>query len=338
MEKLTNPELKEFLLQLGLSFSGSRSILIKRLRTALIESIYNINTKELKYILRTLNLPTYGNKDILINQLEKELYKESTLLKLFSGVQDTDREVLLHLDDNVLYIICEVNKYAYNLCNGSFWNTRIKQKYEGANLQKYKGNATYKTIYKELREKDLEHILYYAANNGYLPIIEYIIKVGTHHITIEFIRQLTLALNKASKNGHLEVVKYLIEQGAIINDGYNSALELAARNGHLPIVKFLVEHGADIHRDSELALTYAVTEGYFDVVKYLVEHGAYIERPGSDRLAIVVAINFSHYNIAKYLTEQLHNINIQNEKEFIDAVKTKGYIGLHLYLNKKGYL
>lgn len=63
------------------------------------------------------------------------------------------------------------------------------------------------------------------------------------------------ALHYAAKNGHLPCVKFLIENGANINQknvklvepDMNTALHLAAQNGHKDVVHFLIEKGAQLN-------------------------------------------------------------------------------------------
>ena len=51
------------------------------------------------------------------------------------------------------------------------------------------------------------------------------------------------AIKYAAANGHLEIVKYLIEQGADIHAENDWAIRYAAEYGHFEVVKFLVEQG-----------------------------------------------------------------------------------------------
>src|SRR5690606_34115855 len=70
----------------------------------------------------------------------------------------------------------------------------------------------------------------------------------------------------AASNGHLEVVKYLVGLGADIHANNEYALRWAAENGHLEMVKYLVGLGADIHVDNEQALRGAAESGHLEVV------------------------------------------------------------------------
>ena len=53
----------------------------------------------------------------------------------------------------------------------------------------------------------------------------------------------------AAANGHLSVVEYLLHQGADFQDGINgqSYLHWAAANGHLSIVEYLVNRKAKMN-------------------------------------------------------------------------------------------
>ena len=112
-------------------------------------------------------------------------------------------------------------------------------------------------------------LLKYAAHNGHLKIVKYLIE--THncdpHVNSES------ALRCAAHNGHLKIVKYLIEtHNCDPHVNSESALRWAAENGHLKIVKYLIEtHNCDPHVYKELALRWAAENGHLVVVQYLIE-------------------------------------------------------------------
>ena len=77
--------------------------------------------------------------------------------KLYTGIPDIDKEIILHLSDKILSNVCQLNKYTQGLCNEDFWNRRIQHKF--VDLSKYKPNkTTYKTLYKELSRLDIEGV------------------------------------------------------------------------------------------------------------------------------------------------------------------------------------
>jgi len=88
--------------------------------------------------------------------------------------------------------------------------------------------------------------LYFAAANGHLSVVEYLLHQGA-----DFQDGINgqSYLHWAASNGHLSVVEYLLHQGVDFQDGINgqSYLHWAARNGHLSIVEYLVHQNADIN-------------------------------------------------------------------------------------------
>ena len=110
----------------------------------------------------------------------------------------------------------------------------------------------------------VEEPLCFAAQNGHLEVVKYLISNGAHHHTNH-------ALRWAAFYGHLEVVKYLVSKENDIHADDEKTLRLAAYNGRLDIVKYLVEEcGADVHAYyDDGALRWAVNNGHLDVVKYL---------------------------------------------------------------------
>ena len=76
------------------------------------------------------------------------------------------------------------------------------------------------------------------------------------------------ALRYAASEGYLNIVKYLIERGSDVHAFNDKALRWAVFNGHLNIVKYLVEHGADVYVNNEEPLEIAEEHGHTDIVEY----------------------------------------------------------------------
>ena len=116
----------------------------------------------------------------------------------------------------------------------------------------------------------------YAANNGYLEIVKYLIDKGAD-IDNEN-RGGDTALVYASENGHFDVVKYLIEKGSDVIK-HSNALWYASKNCHKEIVKLLIDSGADINKEygydkRYTVLSYALEEGNTDIAEFLKANGA----------------------------------------------------------------
>ena len=87
-------------------------------------------------------------------------------------------------------------------------------------------------------------------------------------------------MHYAAENGHLPVVQYLCEQGAnneARSNGDRTPLHWAAVKDHLPVVKYLCKQGADKEASDTYGRTplhWAAQEGHLPVVKYLCEQKA----------------------------------------------------------------
>ena len=114
--------------------------------------------------------------------------------------------------------------------------------------------------------KSPNDLLLEAIDNN-LPLV--IIKVIVEKLGADVRAWSDYALRYAANNGHLEVVKYLIDKGADVRAWSDYALRLAANNGHLEVVKYLIDKGADVRALNDYALRYAAFNGHLEVVKYL---------------------------------------------------------------------
>ena len=72
----------------------------------------------------------------------------------------------------------------------------------------------------------------------------------------------------AASNGHLDRIKFLVDNGVDIHAQEDQALIPAANGGYLDIVKFLLANGADIHFKEDRLLIDASSEGHLDLVKF----------------------------------------------------------------------
>ena len=249
-----------------------------------------------------------------------------------TGIKDTDREVLKHVDDKELLRICTINKKTWNeVCDDGFLRRRLLNKYPG--IEKYKSvNESWKRFFlsaiyyiSKLKEdyqfvytsgdfenqywlfknKKSDLLFLYAASDDEWSIIKYLIDKGySVHLYQNY------ALRKAAKAGDLEMVKWLVEHGADIHANDNDALIAASEDGHLDVVKYLVEHGADIHAEGDKAVKAAVEDGHFEVVKYLVEQGANIRV--DDNLPLRIAQQYGFKEISEYLRSKINELKNGN--------------------------
>ena len=134
-------------------------------------------------------------------------------------------------------------------------------------------NTWLQNIYSNIDTSD-EHIIYLAASNGHLNIIQYINEICE---AFPYISQNTI--NQTAANGHFEILKYF---GKIIISpkyvfwyrGYTyfteKTMRLAAKNGHFEIVKWLESNRIDFNLIySENSITGPARNGYFHIVKFL---------------------------------------------------------------------
>ena len=73
----------------------------------------------------------------------------------------------------------------------------------------------------------------------------------------------------AAYEGHIDIVKYIINMGADPHTRFSYPLVYTARNGFIDIVKYLVDIGVDPTDGDNKAIVYALENGKYDVVKYL---------------------------------------------------------------------
>uniref|UniRef100_A0A1B0FKF4 Uncharacterized protein n=1 Tax=Glossina morsitans morsitans TaxID=37546 RepID=A0A1B0FKF4_GLOMM len=117
---------------------------------------------------------------------------------------------------------------------------------------------------------------YFAISEGYLNIIEYLVKNGAALNVQDSIGN-TL-LHHAATKGYLNIVEYLIKNGATPEANYRGTTPLhhAALKGHLNIVKYFIEK-ADVETKNSYIYTafyFAVLGGHLNIVEYLVKNGA----------------------------------------------------------------
>ncbi len=136
--------------------------------------------------------------------------------------------------------------------------------------------------------------LQFAATNGHLAIVAFIVAVGTPDL-----EELSYSLGLAAEQGNLAIVEFLFAKGASLLRGEDhDPLEQAAYNGCIDVVRFLVDRGVDIHRSR--ALPSAAKKGFLEVVKYLAERDA----PIKANTFVAEVVRRGHFDVLNYLVSK----------------------------------
>ena len=148
--------------------------------------------KDLKKLLKEKGLSTAGRKLELVNRLDQywsRQDKTSSPLSsidgsILTGNPDTDRLILLRLNDKKLRAICLVNKYMANIvCNWEFWMMRVETTH-GKEVKDIKpGEMSYKNQYFSLiRYARKQCIKKSIEDNRLDAFISFINKKGINNI------------------------------------------------------------------------------------------------------------------------------------------------------------
>jgi len=116
-------------------------------------------------------------------------------------------------------------------------------------------------------------------------------------------------LYQAAGKGDINTVKTLLDQGADVNETFDSITPLmrASEEGHIEVVKVLLDRGANINAKSSVgrtALSIAANEGHINIVNFLLDRGADLN------FAIISA---SHLSSSKKGVEYLKEIKAERD-------------------------
>lgn len=129
------------------------------------------------------------------------------------------------------------------------------------------------------QQSNLETALFYAARDGFLDMVKFIVTNGGGGKNLEHKNKNNdTPLLEAALFNHLDIVKYLVEQGGDINTvntwGW-SLLHVSALRGNYEIVKYLIgkgiSHVTSKDNQGDTPLHFAASKGHLDVVKYLIQ-------------------------------------------------------------------
>jgi len=159
------------------------------------------------------------------------------------------------------------------------------------------------------KKKNGNDLLIFAALNGNLEMVQYLIKQGICLSTLDYRKN--NALIQASYLGHLNIVHYLVEKGMnpLQKDNHGmSALLYAAKNGHQAIVEYLIEKVKvdinEVNDNGDTALILATQWKRIDVFMYLVEQGANVNHQNHEgNSALIIATKKKSFDLVQYLVE-----------------------------------
>ncbi|QYS95164.1 Protein SSH4 [Trichoderma simmonsii] len=130
----------------------------------------------------------------------------------------------------------------------------------------------------DVQRKDKSTPLHLAANNGDLPLVDYLLKEGA--VAENVSEMFGTALTAAAEGGNIAVAKRILTEGIDVNatgGAYHTALQAAAHNGRAAMVDLLLEKQANVnlrHGSNRTALEAAIEQGYWRIALNLLDHRA----------------------------------------------------------------
>ena len=162
------------------------------------------------------------------------------------------------------------------------------------------------------RSSDLEEAISYATEQGYVQILEYLLKnYGSPD----------LANKELSKAVNVESIKLFQQYGADVlkNNQGAECICLAASQKNFETLQYYLSVGADpnnLDKDGKTPLYYALVHGKFDFVKLLVDNGAQIsaarltDYEGNNMMANIISVNGSN-SILDFFISSGYDISAQ---------------------------
>lgn len=199
-------------------------------------------------------------------------------------------------------------------------------------------------VMKYLIGKELEishNVLWYSCSYGCLESLKWLVEESTLNLDLNSeikYRSQTL-LYTAASNGHLKIVEFLIEKKVDLNkqNSYNTETALfgATRGNHIEVIQCLVDAGADLNQtnaNGESCLLVASAFGRLEAIKCLVSNGASLHLADSERQTpLFRACEFSHFDVVQFLVEKGSDLNQTNVNgKSLLAIATKPEIVQYL--------
>ncbi|MFP3033743.1 MAG: ankyrin repeat domain-containing protein [Wolbachia sp.] len=178
--------------------------------------------------------------------------------------------------------------------------------------------------------------LFLAVREGKFNVVKHLIDSKKADVKVSDNYGNTL-LHWAAFNGRLKIVEYLIEKGADVNvkerngfaplhlavqGGNNILFTLSAPNKHLKIVEYLIGKDADleaIDNDERTPLHLAVEGSNFNTTRLLIEKGANVNAKEKNHwVPLYLAVKDGNLNIVELLVNS-ENIDIEARSEVGDT-------------------
>ncbi|XP_042474978.1 ankyrin repeat-containing protein At5g02620-like [Macadamia integrifolia] len=181
-----------------------------------------------------------------------------------------------------------------------------------------------------------ETALYVAAENGYVSVVEEMIKYYDIVSASIKARNGFDAFHIAAKQGDLEVMKVLLkalpELSMTVDLSNTTALHTAATQGHIEVVNFLLEQGSGLaaiaRSNGKTTIHSAARNGHLEVVKALLskEPGMAARNDKKGQTALHMAVKGQKIELVEEL--------INSDPSLINMVDTKGNTALHIACRK----
>lgn len=177
-----------------------------------------------------------------------------------------------------------------------------------------------KNNFKKDNPKPVLWALFYAAQNGHLVIVEFLVKhILENELDINHKVGIVSSMDIAARNGHFSVVEFLYKNGAKIGN----ALHEASAAGFLPIAEYLLKNKADVNGkdlDHSTPLLWVVKYNcQVRVIEYLLKNGARIDdRDSQNFTALHLALERSDkakLEAFKYLLDRVDLDAIQEKND-----------------------
>ena len=165
-------------------------------------------------------------------------------------------------------------------------------------------------------QERLDKELFQACKSGSIKNVRDLVAQGA---CINAINEDSTPLHAASYNGYLNIVEFLIKRGAGIEaEDINqyTALHFACQEGHYAVAKKLIETKANLDAYTKYRKTplhIACIRGHYQIVKLLVDKNAYIDAMAENfETPLYFVFMYKHPSIAPVLIDSGASLNISD--------------------------